>query len=97
MATRQLLTFGRGQALLSERLDVNALVRESAQLLRRAATDDIEVRVDLAPGPLLCDVDQGQYQAALLNLVVNSRDAIRDAGTITVSTAQVVAVAPGRP
>ncbi|NLA67455.1 MAG: PAS domain S-box protein [Gammaproteobacteria bacterium] len=97
LLTRQLLTFGRGQELASERLDINGVVRDSAPLLRRTASERIELRVDLAPAPLVADVDPSQLQAALLNLVANSRDAMPAGGRITVSTALVQVSAPDRP
>ncbi|MGY1457072.1 two-component system sensor histidine kinase NtrB [Luteimonas sp. A534] len=86
LLTRQLLTFGRGQVLATECVDVNALLRESEDLLRRAAADLVDLGLALVPGTAPAEIDRGQFEAALLNLVINSRDAMPDGGRITVST-----------
>ena len=86
LLTRQLLTFGRGQPLAPERLDVNALLQEADGLLRRSVSGSVALRVEPAPDLPPVDVDRAQLEAALLNLVGNSRDAMPDGGTITVRT-----------
>ena len=86
LLTRQLLTFGRGHMLAMETVDINELVRETEDLLRRSAGDAVEVHFDLSPGTLIADVDKAQFEAAILNLVSNSRDAMSAGGTITVTT-----------
>ena len=86
LLTRQLLSFSRGQALAPERLDVNAQLRRSATLLRRACDETIRIEYRLAPGELPVVVDACQLEAALLNLVLNARDAMEGGGTIVVTT-----------
>ena len=86
LLSRQLLTFGRGQNLAPERLDINGLVAASEELLRRCAGDPVGMSFDLADGLPLVDVDAGQFEAALLNLVSNSRDAMVDGGQIGIRT-----------
>ena len=86
LLSRQLLTFGRGQNLAPERLDVNQLILECEELLRRCASDANRVEVELADGLPEVDVDKGQFEAALLNLVSNSRDAMIDGGLIGIRT-----------
>ena len=86
LLTRQLLTFGRGNALVSESLDVNALLRELEQLFRRSAGDAITVSFDLAEDLPIVELDKNQFEAAVLNLVCNSRDAMLDGGAIVIST-----------
>ena len=63
-----------------------AVIRESEELLRRAATDKLELRLNLAPAPTLADIDKAQFEAALLNLVSNSRDAMAEGGVVHIST-----------
>src|SRR5690606_16866494 len=94
LLTRQLLAFGRGQGLAAERADVHALIGQCEEILRRAASDRCDFRLAMAPAPLWVEVDRGQFEAALLNLVANSRDAMPTGGTITLSTSVVVAVPP---
>jgi len=86
LLTRQLLSFSRRQALAPERLDVNAQLRRSATLLRRACDETIRIEYRLAPGELPVVVDACQLEAALLNLVLNARDAMEGGGTIVVTT-----------
>lgn len=84
--THQLLAFSRRQALRPRALDINGLIRESEPLLRRAVGEAIEFRLKLRRGGARANVDQSQFEAALLNLVVNARDAVGDKGRITVQT-----------
>lgn len=84
--THQLLAFSRRQALRPEPTDLNALIRESEPLLRRAVGEAIEFRLKLRRGGARVNVDPAQFEAALLNLVVNARDALGDQGCVTVRT-----------
>jgi PAS domain S-box-containing protein len=84
--THQLLAFSRRQALRPEALDLNALIRESEPLLKRAVGEAVEFRLKLRRGGARVHVDPSQFEAALLNLVVNARDAVGDRGRITVQT-----------
>ncbi len=84
--TRRLLMFARRQMLRAETVDLNLLVSGIAAMVRRVIGDDIELVLDCAPGQLLVKVDRTQAESALLNLVVNARDAMPDGGTLTIST-----------
>ncbi|MFA4892155.1 PAS domain S-box protein [Brevundimonas sp.] len=84
--THQLLAFSRRQALRPEPLDLNAQIRESEPLLRRAVGEAVEFRLKLRRGGARVSVDPSQFEAALLNLVVNARDAVGDNGRVTVET-----------
>jgi len=86
LLTRQLLTFGRGQNLVAEPLDVNQSIRELQDLVRRSCPDNIELSYELAPDLPHVEVDKPQFEASVLNAVVNSRDAMPKGGTITVTT-----------
>ena len=76
LLTRQLLAFSRGQWLRPKPHDVNELIGNSADLLRRACDSSMRLDLDLAPRLPRVSVDSSQFEAALLNLVVNARDAI---------------------
>ena len=76
LLTRQLLTFGRGQNLTPRREDVNQIIREMAELLRRSCPENIELGYALGDGLPVIEVDKTQLEAAVLNMVVNSRDAM---------------------
>ena len=73
MYKRQLLSFARRQSLRPETVNLNALIAEFKELLNRAAGDHIQVQYLLAPTLYPCRIDPTQFQAALLNLVVNAR------------------------
>lgn len=84
--THQLLAFSRRQALRPEATDLNALITESEPLLRRAVGEAVEFSLDLRPEGAEVSIDPGQFEAALLNLIVNARDAVGDRGAISVQT-----------
>ena len=97
--THQLLAFSRRQALRPEAVDINALIRESDPLLRRAVGEAVGYRLKLRRGGARVIVDPAQFEAALLNLIVNARDAVAESGQtdgaqITVQT-QACEVGPG--
>jgi PAS domain S-box-containing protein len=88
--TRQLLAFGRRQVAERRVLDLNAVVAKSERLLKRLVGDNIEVVVRLAPDLALVQVDAGQLDQVLMNLVVNARDAMPVGGTVVLETAAAV-------
>jgi signal transduction histidine kinase/ActR/RegA family two-component response regulator len=88
--TKQLLAFSRKQILQPVVLDLNLLVTEMDQMLRRLINEDIELITRTAPGPCLIKVDPGQISQVLMNLVVNARDAMPGGGQVIIETGQVV-------
>ncbi|TAA20106.1 two-component system sensor histidine kinase NtrB [Pseudoxanthomonas winnipegensis] len=86
LLTRQLLTFGRGQNLVPQRLDVNQSIRNIQDLIRRSCSDNIRLNFDLAADLPEVEVDKPQFEAAVLNAVVNSRDAMPEGGDISITT-----------
>ena len=86
LLTRQLLAFSRRQALNPEPRDFNALIYGMEAMLRRAVGETIDFELDLAPRISLADVDVGEFEAAMLNIVVNARDAMADGGRLTIRT-----------
>jgi len=93
--TRQLLAFARQQVLSPEILDLNVAVEETLPMLRRLLGSNTAVELSLSPGPKWVRVDRAQLVQVLLNLVINSRDAMPDGGTIEVRTT-THEVRPGR-
>jgi CheY-like chemotaxis protein len=75
--------------LQPQTLDVNALVRQFEPLIRRAVGESIGLEVGLCREPLVCEVDPSQLESALLNLAVNSRDAMPRGGMLTVALKRV--------
>lgn len=88
--TRQLLAFGRKQALQPEVLDLNNVVDELSRLLDRLLGERIRLVASLAARPMVVKVDPDQLRQVLLNLCSNARDAMRDeGGTLTLETRRV--------
>ncbi len=84
--TQQLLAFARRQPLRPERQSPTALLREFEPVLRRACSANIDFEFDLRSRLQQCDIDGPQFEAAMLNLVVNARDAMPKGGKLTIRT-----------
>ena len=97
--TRQLLAFSRKQVLQRKDLDLNTMVEEVSAMLRRLIGEDVELLLTLGPNAGHVNADPGQLEQVLMNLAVNSRDAMPSGGTLGVETdcAQVEAAPPDRP
>ena len=86
----RLLAFARQQELHPGPEDVNALLDKLTMFLKYGAGLEIRVILGLAPDLPKCLVDPPQFNAAILNLVVNARDAMPAGGTIRIATSAVV-------
>src|SRR5579885_2318722 len=89
--TQQLLAFARRQALHPVNADLNLLLAEIEVLLRRAVDETIEIIIEPFPGPVRCEIDPAQFEAAVMNLVINARDAMPEGGQIRLTTCAVKA------
>ncbi|WP_038972354.1 ATP-binding protein [Bradyrhizobium genomosp. III] len=85
--TSQLLTFARRQPLEPREIDVNALVIETAKLLRPILGAHIEIVTRLADDAWSAMADPSQLSSAIVNLAVNARDAMPGGGKLTIETA----------
>ncbi|NIW24300.1 MAG: hypothetical protein GWN29_06875, partial [Gammaproteobacteria bacterium] len=83
--TRQLLTFSQSESHEPERLDLSELVRRAEPMLRRAVGEDVRLHLSLAKTFGAVEADPGKIEQALLNLVINARDAITEDGEIVVA------------
>ncbi|MGE0257603.1 MAG: PAS domain S-box protein [Alphaproteobacteria bacterium] len=83
---QQLLAFSRRQPLRPEPHDINVLIGGFEAVLRRACREAIDFDLDLAPVPAAATIDAQQFETALLNLVVNARDAMQAGGSLTITT-----------
>ncbi len=90
LLTQQLLAFSRRQFLVPRAVNVSDAVEEIVPMLEMLIEDRIELVVDLAPDLPLVMFDPGRLEQVLVNLAVNARDAIADAGTITIETNEVM-------
>ncbi len=88
--TSQLLAFARRQTLRPQPSDLNELITVFDALLRRAVGETTSIETKLAPALWVAEVDQAQFQSALLNLIVNARDAMPDGGSLSIETKNVL-------
>jgi two-component system cell cycle sensor histidine kinase/response regulator CckA len=85
----RLLAFGRRQAPAAKVLDVNVAVGELEHLLRGLLRDEISLQLALAPDVARVKADPAQLQQALVNLVLNAREALRAGGRLRITTSNV--------
>lgn len=85
--TNRMLAFARRQTLQPRAVEPDDLVRGMEELIRRTMAGGIEVRTRLGNGTWTVQCDPNQLESALLNLAINSRDAMPDGGSLTISTA----------
>lgn len=91
--THRLLAFARRQSLDPRPVDVNQMVMSMEELVRRTIGESIELEIDLTTGLQLTNTDEHQLENALLNLVINARDAMPDGGRLLIQTEIVHAAA----
>jgi PAS domain S-box-containing protein len=84
--TGQLLSFARQQPLQSEARNVNQVIEGFEAVLRRGSRSGLRFELRLTPGLPFVMIDAAQFETALLNLVVNARDATPDGGLVSVIT-----------
>jgi CheY-like chemotaxis protein/anti-sigma regulatory factor (Ser/Thr protein kinase) len=87
--TQQLLTFARKQRLEPRPVNINSLVVDFSEMLVRTLGGKIELRLDLRPGLPACMIDPTHLEMALLNVLINARDAMPDGGEVMVATSIV--------
>jgi nitrogen-specific signal transduction histidine kinase/ActR/RegA family two-component response regulator len=87
--TQQLLAFGRKQVLSMRVLDLNQVVGESHDMLRRMIREDIEIELERAPGLASVRADPTQIQQVLMNLALNARDSMPQGGRLHIATRNV--------
>ena len=84
--TSQLLAFARQQVLQPRRIDLNGLIEEGTSLLRKVIGADVEVRLVPAPNLRVTVADPVQIDQVLMNLCLNSRDAMPKGGRLIIET-----------
>ena len=93
--TKQLLVFCRKQFVRPTIVDLNEMVKQNEQMLRRLISERIELKIKLQPNAGSIVADQNELHQILINLVVNASDAIYEQGTIEIETDNVI-VAPNQ-
>jgi signal transduction histidine kinase/CheY-like chemotaxis protein len=84
---RQLLAFSRQQTMQPRVLDLRVVTSELGELLRRLLREGIDLRMEQAEGLWPVYADEAQLTNAIINLVVNARDAMPKGGTVSIRTA----------
>jgi PAS domain S-box-containing protein len=83
---QQLLAFARRQDMRVESVCINELLPDFETLLDRALGEAVTLRIERDPGLWHCSTDHHQLETAILNLAINSRDAMPNGGTLTLTT-----------
>ena len=86
--TQQLLAFSRRQVLQPKFVNLNELLSEMRVLIQRAVGEAIDISLTLAADLPSCLIDPAQFETAVLNLVINARDAMPGGGTLRIATRQ---------
>jgi PAS domain S-box-containing protein len=89
LLTQQLLSFARQQPLMVEKYNLNEVIGNFEAVLRRAGNSAIEMEILPAQSTKTVLLDAARFEAALLNLVVNARDAMPDGGKLVVAVENV--------
>jgi CheY-like chemotaxis protein len=84
--THRLLAFSRRQSLDSKPVEMNVLVASMDELLQRSINESIHLEMQLDDQLWVAEADPNQLESALLNLVLNARDAMPDGGKLLVKT-----------
>jgi PAS domain S-box-containing protein len=88
--TRQLLDFSRRQAHNCQPVNINETIQGMDSLITRSVTPEVQVVTDLSPDLSMTDIDSGDFEDVLLNLVINARDAMPDGGRLHIATSNIV-------
>ncbi len=89
--TRQLLTFARKTENVVKSVELHPLIEETLGLFERSGSKEIEVDKEFTAEPLNTNGDEGQIQQAILNILLNAREALPNGGKITITTKNTIA------
>jgi signal transduction histidine kinase len=83
-----LLTFSRKQIINPKPVDINGIIKRTEHILTQFIGENIELKTGLAVKELVVMADAGQIEQVLMNLATNARDAMPDAGSLSITTAR---------
>jgi PAS domain S-box-containing protein len=87
--TRQLLAFSRKQITSPKIINFNEVIKDLYKMISRLILENIELQIKLDPDILPVKIDPGQLEQIIVNLAVNSRDAMPDGGALIIKTEMV--------
>jgi PAS domain S-box-containing protein len=88
--TEQLLAFSRHQEIRPEIVTIDRLLRDAALLCQKAVGEGVEIEIRPQENLWTCRVDPGQFEAAVLNLAANARDAMNGSGKLVITAENMV-------
>ena len=91
---RQLLVFARRDGQRSEPIDINKSLVRLEDFIRRSVGEQVTVEIALSPSPAVCRIDPAHFEAAVLNLAINARDAMPSGGHLRIAV-ETLSVGPG--
>ncbi len=94
--TQQLLAFGRRQVLRTRVFDLNEVLAELRDIIRRLVGEQVELGISTDTVPCLARADQGQIEQVIVNLALNARDAMPAGGRLDISVRNVDLAADGK-
>lgn len=88
--TQQLLAFGRKQVLQSKPEDVSEVVASTLKMIQRLIEESVSVTFEPAPDRMIVEADANQLEQVMINLCVNSRDAMPNGGSLKISVSRAL-------
>jgi PAS domain S-box-containing protein len=88
LLTRQLLAFSRREPLQTERFDVADRIRGLRQIIATTVGSQVSFTIDVDTDTGVVDADPAQFETAILNMVINARDAMPGGGNLTITSRQ---------
>ncbi len=90
LLTQQLLAFSRKQVIQPQVLNLNEIVHDVSKMLKHLIGENIELEIIFSDKPTIVNVDRGQIEQILVNLAINSRDAMPEGGKLLIKTESIV-------
>ena len=91
---RRLLVFARRDTMRAEAIDLNKSIARLEDFIRRSLGEQITLEIALGPQPVVCKLDPTHFDAALLNLAINARDAMPKGGSLRIGV-KTLSIASG--
>ena|GEM_PF-5171849 len=87
--THKLLTFSKKSSLSPERININTVLKEMLPIIQQAFFGHVELEICYSSQPAWIEIDRRDFETALLNLILNAKEAIEDHGTVWISVSQL--------